>query len=524
VPLPFAAAAFANPAVASALIGGATKIIGGILGNSAAKKRAKAEEKRFQEQLKYDRDRDASDDAFSKSIFDMVPELQKRSFAQEDYYKEFNANNRSAAQELQDYLRGIDAQNYGNAQDDSTYARSAQSLRDDAAAESRRYDLQRIADNTRISGEERRYALDQMDRERDIAASERQVENEDIARTQAVKADEYRDRYARLTQDRVARASERGYEQNKQDLVISQASKMRDNVQRVLAEQGNLRAPELLGPGEIANEAARRGANYTDIIDKLSDRQMSQLEAQLMRRGMQTGADSGDLRSEQIARLAPEYQKALLTAENEAAGVVEGKNKTLTDRFNALRQAREIALNEAQLREGAGMDMIGRLGELNSGILDRELGSASDYVRRATTEQDVRGPMDVNSGIYDRLEASGGTSQFNNLPTRSIDGTRASRAYDLQALPDYNWEGLLGVAASSRGGKNTTGATAALNERSKAAGDAAGRSSERLGRGIDSLASKGLDWLSSQPAAYKPGTWAAKGLDWSKDTRPYGPI
>lgn len=488
------------PLVAASLISGAGSLLGGLFGASSAKKQAKQAAAQFAEQMAYTKQRDAQNDAFAEKIFGMVPDMLNRTYAQEDYYKDFNQQQQDAALELMNYLRGWDVQNYQDRTQDYNMTMARQTLQDDAAAEQRRYELERIARNQGLAQDERQWAISQLDRERGIRADERNQETAQINDYKDVRAQEYNDRYARLMEDRVTRAGERQYEQNKQDMIIAQASKMRDGVQRVLAEQGTLRAPELLGPEDIAAEATKRGKTYTDIMDKLSERQMSQLEASLIKRGMQTGADSGEQRSEMIARLAPEYQKALLTAENEAASVVEGKNKTLTDRFNALRVSRESALNEAQLAEGAGLDMVTRLGELNSGILDRDLGSAAELIRNAISNTGVAGPVSIGSGIYDQGNPSAGLSAFLGTPSRAINPTTQGMGYDIQNLPSYDWSGLIGNAVGMRTGSGA-GAQAALNiadRNNQMAQENLGAAKKGLAQGINDIAGMGLSWLGGQ--------------------------
>lgn len=500
------------PMVAAAAIQAGSSLLGGIMGNSSAKKQAKEAQRQFNEQMAYTRQRDAANDAFSAKIFEMVPGFLDRTYAQEDYYRQFNDQQRLAAQELMNYLRGFDTQNARFAQEDYDFQLGAQTFRDQAAAEQRRYDLERIARNENLAASERQWAIQQLMRERGVASTERAQEASDIADFQAQRQAEYQDRYSRLMEDRITRASERAYEQNKQDMVISQAGKMREAVQRILQEQGQLRAPELQGPEEIAKIATERGRVYTDIMDKLSERQMSQLEAALIKRGMDTGGDSGERRAEMVARLAPEYQKALLTAQQEAVGIVDGNNKTLTDRFNALRQAREIALNEAQLGEGAGLDMISRLGELGSGVLDRDVGSGAEYIRRTLSELGIQSPVGINSGIYDDLQASDGISQWLGLFNRQQKGSTQGMGYDLKALPSYEIGSLINSSIAARGGNGASLLDYAAQNRNAASANY-GMAQERLGRSIDSIFDKGVDWLGKQESF---------GSAWDKITSVFG--
>lgn len=486
------------PMIAAAGISAGASLLGGLLGSKTAKKQLEEAKRQFNEQQAYMRERDAASDAFSQQIFGMVPQLLDRTYAQEDYYRTFNNQQRDAALELMNYLRGWDVQNADWQNQGWDYATGAQSLRDTIAAENRRYDLERIARNDSLSASEREYALAQLARTQGIAASERATEASDIASFNDTRADEYRDRYARLLQDRQTRASERDYEQNKQDMVLARAAQMRDAVQRVLSEQGTLTAPKLQGPEDISKIATERGKVYTDILDRLSEKQMSGLEASLINRGMDTGGDSGEQRAELLARLAPEYQKALLTAAQEASGIVEGNNKTLMDRFNALRTARETALNEAQLGEGAGVDLITRLGELNSGVLDRDVGSSAEYIRRASSELGVQGPLAIGSAIYEGRAPSDGVSQYIGTPTRNVSASNQGMSYDIKALPSYDWSGLIGQSINARGGQNAGQLLTSAQQNYQQAGMNFGTAQERFGRTIDSLFDKGLDWLSNQ--------------------------
>lgn len=486
------------PMIAAAGISAGAQFLGGLMGSSSSKKQLKEAQRQFDQQMGYMRERDARSDAFSEQIFGMVPEMLNRTYGQEDYYRQFNADQRDAALELMNYLRGWDSQNANWQQEAWDYQTGAQTTRDTIAAENRRYDLERIARNENATASDRQWAIEQLKRAQGVAASERAQEGQDIATFQDQRLGEYRDRYARLLADRSAKASERAYEQNKQDLVLAQASKMRDAVQRVLKEQGTLTAPKYEGPEEMAKLATERGKTYTDILDRLSDKQMSGLEASLISRGMDTGGNSGEQRAELLARLAPEYQKALLTAEQEAGGIVDSRNKTLTDRFNALRQARETSLNEAQLGEGAGMDLISRLGELNSGILDREVGSGAEYVGRRSSELNVTGPVAVGSSIYDNLTASDGISQYLTPQNRNVGGSSQGMGYDIKSLPSYDWSGLIDKSLTSRGGQNAGSMLDAAQNKLAMAGQNYGAAQEKLGRSIDDIFGKGMDWLSNQ--------------------------
>lgn len=188
---------------------------------------------------------------------------------------------------------------------------------------------------------------------------------------------EYASRYGQLMDDRRQAMSERQRELDRQNAIIKQTSAMRDELARVLEQQGILTPPKLLGTDDIEAEAGQRGAAYTKALDALSDRALSQGEAGLMRRGVDANgsADSMEARAEMVARLAPAYQDALMRAETDAQGIVEGKNKNISDRFGALRDARDRALSEAQLKYGAGLEIEAGLNPVDTGIYSRDVGS-----------------------------------------------------------------------------------------------------------------------------------------------------
>lgn len=236
---------------------------------------------------------------------------------------------------------------------------------------------------------------------------------------------EYASRYAQLIEDRRAQANERSIDLANKSRILAATKKMRDDLNRALSAQGTLTAPTLYGASDVDAEAAKRSAIYTKALDQLSDRAMSANEAALIRRGMDANGsgDSVEQRAEMVKRLAPEYQKAVSQAEAEAQQLVGARNQNLTSQYELLKDQRSRALQEIMGAGSAGLDIEASLNPAITGILSRDVGSAS---YRPSTETGINTNF-VNPGYLD-------PATFGQLASHARGRTTTDYSAAIQAL------------------------------------------------------------------------------------------
>lgn len=300
-------------------------------------------------------------------------------------------------------------------------------------------------------------------------------------------ADEYATRYAQLLDDRRTAELERLRDVQNKDRILTNTQGMRDAITRALASAGSLTAPALNGQREVDAEASKRFDVYKTALDKISEGQLSQVEAGLMRRGVDAGgsADATQIRAETAARLASEYAKANLQAQGEAQSIIDTRNKGLTDQYELYKDARARGLSEATAPYSAGLELEASLNPAVTAIMSRDIGSAG---YRGTSSTGINQAF-VDPGYLDSRTIA---SLASNSRTRT--------SQDLTGAID-----ALSRALSGAGNKYNTDSTAASNT-----GTAAGLAAARNGAEWGNVASAVTDWLGKK----KGGSGVSASESW----------
>lgn len=327
-------------------------------------------------------------------------------------------------------------------------------------------------------------ALDARDYERGYDAN-----NADLV------AREYATRYSQLLDDRRAQENERLTDLQNKDRIRANTQAMRDAISRTLETVGQLSAPTLYGKADVDAESGRRMGVYSSAMDKIRDKQLSLSEAGLIKRGVDYpgSADSNEVRADVAARLADAYAQAQLRSDTEAQGIIDGRNKTLTDAYSLAKDQRERTLSEATAPYSAGLELEAALNPAVSGIISRDIGSAG-YRGTATSG--------INSAFVDPGYLDART--FGSLASNSR--TRASQDYG-QAL-----EGLSRALAGSSQKYGTDMGYA--KDLGVAAGKANSENDAQWGNLIDLWTNRtGKTPTATRDDSWSPGT---SFTDWTK--------
>lgn len=416
-----------------------SSILGGIGASRAAKEQAKqlAYQNAVAEQARRDNLSNAA------AMTELGAYNMRLAEEQNDYRKELARQQNLAEQERQRYLRGFDARSEQRLTDQINRTVGRQEMMDELEGERREFELERIARDDSLSRQEREFALAELQRERDRARRQRREEQRRMDRGDQVVADEYQERLRRLDEDRLERQAERRFEIERQNQAIAQAVDTRNRMRDVLDEYGRITAPELAGADEIARRSDRFYDQFSQEVDQTLDRNLSTLEADLIRRGMQDGGSSNAQRAEILARIAPQFMRARADANTQAGREVAAENQILQDRFKNLREALGVNLDAEQQVGTTGLDIQARLSNPStSGILDRDIGSAYNaYTSRgpSTSMVGIDGPLDIDSQIRNIGNLSQGYGSTLSMPTLGMDGTQASGYAAMPQLnaPDY---------------------------------------------------------------------------------------
>ena len=394
---------------------------------------------------------------------------------QNDYFRELQRQQNLAEQERQRYLRGMDARSEDRLLDQINRTVDRQELTDDLELERRQFELERIARDDRLTEQERRFALAELERERDRTRRQRRQEQARIDRGDRTVADEYEQRRRLLEEDRITRSAERQFEIDRQNQAIAQAVETRNRMRDVLDDYGRITAPELVGGDEIARRADRYYDQYSQEVDQALDRNLSSLEADLIRKGMEGGGSSNAQRAEIIARIAPQFARARADANTQAGREVATENQILQDRFKNLREAIGVNLDAEQQVGTTALDMQARLSNPStSAVLNRDIGSAYNaYTSRGpqTSLTGVTGPISIGSQVRDIGNLSSGYGSQLSMPTLGMTGTDA-RGY--AAAPTLNTPNYTNFfdAANTGSRQNLTDATSSANQAYNRAADA----------------------------------------------------
>jgi hypothetical protein len=321
------------------------------------------------------------------------------------------------------------------------------------------WELERIAYDDNLSEQERNFALNQLREEELIARRERDDEITRIGRADNTRVTEYAEREARLNADRAQRAAERAREVGIQDQILTGASQFRDDMRHLVDSLGSLTPPDLYGPDEIDRLTDRNMEALEGRMDRYVTKLMSEKEADLIRSGVDASSSAVGQRGDLMARVTPEVQAMISQAVRDATGEVEGKNKTLMDRFNALKAGQQDQFEKAAARGTAGLDIMARLNPATSAVYDRDIGTAENITRVGSSERgnDGRGlPSQVRGVRAPSLDIA----QFLQDPAFAVNRT-ASPGYSSGA-PRQNSYDFSGFFSGARSGQQNRSRDAAV--------------------------------------------------------------
>ena len=272
-------------------------------------------------------------------------------------------------------------------------------------------------------------------RRTDIADEERAFAEEQMAELQKIASGEYDERLSRLYEDRAMKQQERAYQQrqvlearnqsiserdydiNNRKMILDAVMKLQDAMQGTQAKLGDAPTGKRLTEAEIDNEIGRRRDHYRGNVDRAGELVASIGEAGLIDSGMDTSTRADVERGDIAGRLADEYNDADNRAYDDALAYILGETQGLNANAGEIMNLRNAILNETGTVAGAGiqhmidnpaarggLDWINTLGQVGTGILDRDVGSANDY--------DLKVGLGTRNVSEDGLEVGSNLSRF----------------------------------------------------------------------------------------------------------------
>ena len=237
---------------------------------------------------------------------------------------------------------------------------------DKEAARLQAFQLENILRNRQLGVEEREFVRQQLERAQSLAAGER---DDDLRRFLTAKAQKEIERdflMGEYDSARKAAQRERDFDIAERERVASTVMGLRSALQEARGELGDMIELPTLTPESIEAEIMRRTGEYQQDVDRAAQAVASVGEADLIRRGMDTGTAATQKRGDITARIADEYQDARNRAYDDALKYISGQTDALASNVNARNAQRGQKLSEVAQVEGAGIDQLLRLPNVGS--------------------------------------------------------------------------------------------------------------------------------------------------------------
>ena len=389
------------------------EIVGTVAGaflSNRARKDAKAASKQQFELAKQELElqREIAED--QKELADRQMAFQQTSF---DYLVEENARraeierlNRIIQAEQRQYLIDEAERDRIFLEEDRQAQIERQIAEDKEAARIQAFQLQNILRNQQLAQEERDFVQQQLERAQAIAEGERDQDLRFFLQNQA-KAEIERDFL--ISQFEGARDQynrERALDLAQRNEIAGSIYDLQGALRQAQGELGPMAELPSLTPEMIDEEIGRRSAQYQQDVDRAAQAVASVGEADLIRRGMDTGTAATQKRGDIAARLADQYQDARDRAYDDALKYISGRTDSLATNVNARNAQRGQILGELRDVYSAGLPEMLRLPQVRSG----------------TGAYNLLG--NIKSGIYDRNLVSGVGPTNMRLPTAQTSDYR----------------------------------------------------------------------------------------------------
>lgn len=365
----------------SSMLGLAGSLFGSIsASNQAAKDRA-LRERMFNRQM------DMQDLQLS-----MMYDAQRDQREENAYQREMEQLNRLLMQQERQYQLDTVDENKQYAMEQRRADIERQIAEDKEAAKIQQFNLQNLLQRQDISAEEREFAIQQLNEVKAIAAGERDEDKRRFYEERAMAQMEREFLMGQFMEARDQSYAERADQMSTRNMIMNQIFGMQDALRDTSRDLGFMPQVDRITQADIDAEIAKRTDQYIGDIDRAADRVASVNEADLIRSGLDESTPGTARRGDITARIADEYNKARLKAQDDAIRYITGESDVLTGNIEDIMAQRGRILSETGNVYGAGIDQLMqtpqatsavdayRLAQMiPSGIYSRNLLSASDF-------------------------------------------------------------------------------------------------------------------------------------------------
>ena len=346
-----------------------------------------AEKDRALQRYMFDRQMDMQD-----LNMGMARDAERYQREENEYQRQIEQMNRLMLQQERQYQKDQLAENKRFNMEQRRLDIERQIAEDKEAAKIQRFNLENLLQRQDISAQEREFAIQQLNEAKAIAAGER---DEDKRRFYEERAMAQMERQFLTDQFMDARDQaflERDDQMRSRDMIMNQIFGMQNALRDTSRDLGFVPEVDRISQADIDAEIAKRTDQYMGDIDRAATRVASVNEADLIRAGLDESTPGTARRSDITARLADEYNKARLKAQDDAIRYISGESDVLTGNIEDIMAQRGRVLGEVGNVYGAGIDQLMqtpqaasavdayRLAQMiPSGIYSRNLLSASDF-------------------------------------------------------------------------------------------------------------------------------------------------
>ena len=284
--------------------------------------------------------------------------------------------------------------------------------------------LERILKNEELAEDERAFAIQQLEQAKAVAGGERDEDMRRFLEEREAKKLEREFAMAEYTDSKMRADMERQDDLRMRDQIMASIFGLQNSLQQTQAGLGAVPMIDQISEADINAEFQNRFADYTADVDRAADKVASINEANLIRGGIDESTTGTDRRGEVASRLANEYQKARVRAQDDALKYITGMSSSMTNNINDIMKQRTGILSEDASVAGAGIDQLMRI-PTPRGTADQVRYATSlptsIYNRNVSSANNFRAPVNVGSGIF---------SGMNNIANLAQgDGNFSSAAY-----------------------------------------------------------------------------------------------
>lgn len=322
----------------------------------------------------------------------MARDAERYQREENEYQRQMEQMNRLLMQQERQYQLDLVNENKRYNMEQRRADIERQLAEDKEAARIQRFNLENLLQRQDISAQEREFAIQQLNEVKAIAAGERDEDKRRFYEERAMAQMERDFLMGQFADARDQAYFEREDQMRNRDMIMNQIFGLQGALRDTQRGLGFVPEIDRISQADIDAEVAKRTDQYMGDIDRAATRVASVNEADLIRSGLDESTPGIARRSDITARLADEYSKARLKAQDDALRYISGESDVLTGNIEDIMAQRGRVLGETGNVYGTGIDQLMqtpqaasavdayRLAQMiPSGIYSRNLLSASDF-------------------------------------------------------------------------------------------------------------------------------------------------